>query len=335
LSYASVFESLWRQTQLYEKSRRTNKRLRILNAELKTSNKKQKEMQIELKKINKELLATEKAKDNFVMTITDESTKSASEAKVFTEMLLKTKALGSLNTGQYGVVKTVHDNLEKLELLVNDILDVYKLDKGRLKLSRVDVDIASILEETLSEEKLLINISENNIELKQEITVTGTVSCDPGRIQQTLSNLIKNAIEFVPSDGSGRITLRVEKQKGAEIGIRKRGRKLVSEVRDDGVEKNNKSSDKKPQRVIFTVEDNGITVTRDEAQRLSQKFYLIDTKKAFTKRKAGTALGLSISRGIIEAHGERIWIDENYEGGAAFKFTLPFGKLTESEIIRH
>jgi signal transduction histidine kinase len=191
LSYASVFESLWRQTQLYEKSRRTNKRLRILNAELKTSNKKQKEMQIELKKINKELLATEKAKDNFVMTITDESTKSASEAKVFTEMLLKTKALGSLNTGQYGVVKTVHDNLEKLELLVNDILDVYKLDKGRLKLSRVDVDIASILEETLSEEKLLINISENNIEVKQEITVTGTVSCDPGRIQQTLSNLIR------------------------------------------------------------------------------------------------------------------------------------------------
>lgn len=155
LSYASVFESLWRQTQLYEKSR-TNKRLRILNAELKTSNKKQKEMQIELKKINKELLETEKAKDNFVMTITDESTKSALEAKVFTEMLLKTKALGSLNTGQYGVVKTIHDNLEKLELLVNDILDVYKLDKGRLKLSRVVIDIASILEETLSEEKLQI-----------------------------------------------------------------------------------------------------------------------------------------------------------------------------------
>jgi K+-sensing histidine kinase KdpD len=79
------------------------------------------------------------------MTITDKSTRSASEAKVFTEMLLKTKALGSLNAGQYGVVKTVHDNLEKLELLVNDILDVYKLDKGRLKLSKVDVDIASIL----------------------------------------------------------------------------------------------------------------------------------------------------------------------------------------------
>lgn len=258
------------------------------------------------------------------MTITDKSTRSASEAKVFTEMLLKTKALGSLNAGQYGVVKTVHDNLEKLELLVNDILDVYKLDRGRLKLSKVDVDIASILEETLSEEKLSTNISENNIKIKQEITVTGTVSCDPGRIQQTLSNLIRNAIEFVPSDGSGRITLRVEMQEGAEIGRRKRGRKLVSvEQKDREEEENDKNNNKKPQEVIFTVEDNGVTVTRDEMQRLLQKFYLIDTKKAFTKRKAGTALGLAISRAIIEAHGGRIWIDETFKGGAAFKFTLP------------
>jgi two-component system sensor histidine kinase VicK len=330
LSYASVFESLWRQTQLYEESSIINKRLRILNEELKKSNKKQKEMQIELKKINKELLATEKAKDNFVMTITNESTRAAGEAKVFTEVLLKTKAVGLLNDGQYGVVKTVHNNLEKLELLVNDILDVYKLDKGKLKLSKVDVDITSIVEETLSEEKLLTHISENNIEIKQDIKATGTVCCDPKRIQQTLSNLIKNAIEFVPSDGSGRITLRVEKQGGVRNGRRRgkgsgRGRKLVSveQMDEGGEERNNENTNKKPQEVIFTVEDNGITVTWDEMQRLFQKFYLIDTKKAFTKRKAGTALGLAISRGIIEAHGERIWIDENYKSGAAFKFTLP------------
>jgi signal transduction histidine kinase len=146
-------------------------------------------------------------------------------------------------------------------------------------------------------------MSENNIEIKQEITITGTISCDPGRIQQTLSNLIRNAIEFVPSDGSGRITLRVEMQEGAEIGRRKRGRKLVSVEQKDREEENNENNNKKPQEVIFTVEDNGVKVTRDEMQRLLQKFYLIDTKKAFTKRKTGTALGLAISRGIIEAHG--------------------------------
>jgi signal transduction histidine kinase len=90
-------------------------------------------------------------------------------------------------------------------------------------------------------------------------------------------------------------------QEGAEIGRRKRGRKLVSVEQKDREEeendKNNKNNNKKPQEVIFTVEDNGVTVTRDEMQRLLQKFYLIDTKKAFTKRKAGTAVGLAISRG--------------------------------------
>jgi two-component system sensor histidine kinase VicK len=324
LSYTSIFESLWRQTQLYEKSRRINKRLSILNKELKSSNKRQKEMQVELKKINKELLETETAKDNFVMTITDESTRTAAEAKVFTEMLLKTKAMGSLNAGQYSVVKTIHNNLEKLELIVNNILDVYKLDKGKLKLSKVDIDIASIVEETLSEEKLLTQISENNIEIRQEIKATGTICCDSRRIQQTLSNLIKNAIEFVPSDGSGKITIRVEKLEDATKEGRKRGRKFLSQKNlRYKEEKNNENINKKPQEVIFTVEDNGNTVTWDEMQRLSQKFYLIDIKKAFTKRKAGTALGLAISRGIIEAHGGQIWLDKSYNRGAAFKFSLP------------
>jgi signal transduction histidine kinase len=71
------------------------------------------------------------------------------------------------------------------------------------------------------------------------------------------------------------------------------------------------------------IQKDYIAVTRDEVQGLFQKFYLIDTKNAFTKRQKATTLGLSVSRGIIEAHGGRIWIDETYKGGASFKFTLP------------
>lgn len=78
--------------------------------------------------------------------------------------------------------------------------------------------------------------------------------------------------------------------------------------------------------MTFTIEDNGIAVTKDEVRRLFQKFYLIDTKNAFTKRQKATTLGLSVSRGIIETHGGRIWIDETYKRGASFKFTLPIAK---------
>ena len=122
-----------------------------------------------------------------------------------------------------------------------------------------------------------------------------------------LSNLLKNAIEFVPADGRGRITIRVEKRR---------------QKHDRG----DKEGNKKTHEITFTIEDNGIAVTKDEGRRLFQKFYLIDTKNAFTKRQKATTLGLSMSRGIIEAHGGRIWIDETYKGGASFKFTLPRAK---------
>ena len=307
LSYTAIFESLWLQVQLFKESRKTNRRLGILNEKLETSNRKQKEMHKELERINKELTVMNKYKDDFVMRISNESATILTDAKVLTEVLLETKDLGSLTNMQYTVVKVIYENIAKINLLVKDLLDIYRLDRGVLRLSKAHVNIANLIAQTLSEEDLSKLISENNIEINQDtsmIAPTETVYCDPERLQQVISNLLRNAIEFVPSDGRGRITIRVEKQK-------------QKKDREDN------EGNKKPQEITFIIEDNGIAVTKDEVQGLFQKFYLIDTKNAFTKRQKFTTLGLSVSRGIIEAHGGRIWIDETYKGGASFKFTLP------------
>ena len=307
LSYVAIFESLWLQVQLFEESRKINRRLGILNKKLETSNRKQKEMRKELERINKELTVMNKYKDEFVMRISNESATILTDAKVLTEVLLETKDLGSLTNMQYTVVKVIYENIAKINLLVKDLLDIYRLDRGVLRLSKAHVNIANLIVQTLSEEDLSKLISENKIEINQDtsmIAPTETVYCDPERLQQVISNLLRNAIEFVPSDGRGRITIRVEKQK-------------QKQDREDNEVK------KKPQEITFIIEDNGIAVTKDEVQVLFQKFYLIDTKNAFTKRQKFSTLGLSVSRGIIEAHGGRIWIDETYKGGASFKFTLP------------
>jgi two-component system sensor histidine kinase VicK len=307
LSYTAIFESLWLQVQLFKESRKTNRRLGILNEKLETSNRKQKEMRKELESINKELTVMNKFKDDFVMRISNESATILTDAKVLTEVLLETKDLGSLTNMQYTVVKVIYENIAKINLLVKDMLDIYRLDRGVLRLSKAHVNIANLIAQTLSEEDLSKLISENNIEINQDtsrIAPTETVYCDPERLQQVLSNLLRNAIEFVPSDGRGRITIRVKKQKQRQ-------------------DREDKEGNKKPQEITFIIEDNGIAVTKDEEQGLFQKFYLIDTKNAFTKRQKFTTLGLSVSRGIIEAHGGRIWIDETYKGGASFKFTLP------------
>jgi signal transduction histidine kinase len=73
--------------------------------------------------------------------------------------------------------------------------------------------------------------------------------------------------------------------------------------------------------ILFTVEDNGIGIKPEKADKLFQKFYQIDTGP--TRKHAGTGLGLVICRGIIEAHGGKIWADNTRRIGAAIKFTLP------------
>jgi signal transduction histidine kinase len=123
--------------------------------------------------------------------------------------------------------------------------------------------------------------------------VDGTVFCDANRIDQVLSNLIKNSIDFVPDDGAGKVTVRVE-------------------IDDDY---------KGCKMTLFTVEDNGIGIEQEKADKLFQKFYQIDTGP--TRKHEGTGLGLVICRGIIDAHGGKIWLDKSYRIGAAIKFTLP------------
>jgi signal transduction histidine kinase len=120
---------------------------------------------------------------------------------------------------------------------------------------------------------------------------SGTVKCDPQRINQVFSALIKNSLDFVPKEG-GRITI------GAG---------------EDGPEKG--------QKVTFTVEDNGIGIPADKMDNLFKKFYQIDT--TLTRKHGGTGLGLAISKGIIESHGGTIWLNKSYNKGASFKFTIP------------
>ncbi|MGA8404302.1 MAG: ATP-binding protein, partial [Nitrososphaeraceae archaeon] len=73
--------------------------------------------------------------------------------------------------------------------------------------------------------------------------------------------------------------------------------------------------------VLFAVEDNGIGIPADKIENLFKKFYQVDT--TFSRKHGGTGLGLAICKGIIEAHGGEIWIDEENQKGATFKFTIP------------
>src|SRR5215831_1956028 len=284
LSYLSIFESLWQQAELYMQVKEVNKQLEYAN---------------------EQLLATERAKEEFISMISHELKTPLVPLKGYAEMLLRPKFMGGaeVTERQKNAIDAMNRSIEKLQALVDDVMDVYKLDMGKLKFSMTDTDITKLIKDSILELRpLTLN---KKIDLITDLEVNGTVFCDPNRIDQVLSNLIKNSIDFVPDNGNGKIIVRVQKEK------------------DDNHSGNNFKE------ILFTVEDNGTGIKPEKADKLFQKFYQIDTGP--TRKHAGTGLGLVICRGIIDAHGGKIWVDNTCKTGAAIKFTLPVKGLEDNE----
>jgi len=244
----------------------------------------------DLERINIELVKTELAKEEFLSMVSHELKTPLTPLKMYAEILLKTNRFGVLNEKQLKAVKMILNNVSKLELLINDIFDVYKLDIGRLKLNKKSIEVARLVQENVAELEPLTE--DKQIEFKAEIIPPSdkvNVLCDQKRIEQVIANLVKNSVDFVPESG-GRITIRAE-------------------------------TDETTQNVTFTVEDNGIGIPVDKMDNLFKTFYQVDT--SLTRKHGGTGLGLVICKGIIENHGGNLWIDRNYTHGTSIKFTLP------------
>ena len=145
--------------------------------------------------------------------------------KLYTEMLLKsTSSFGSITEKQKKAIKIILGNILRLEVLVSDLLDVYKLDIGRLKLKKTEVDIEELVNQTVAEFMPLTK--DKRIKLETDIRTSGTINCNPGETNQVISNLVKNSIDFVPQD-NGSIIIRVEEEKQKKKRNKKRMSVLV------------------------------------------------------------------------------------------------------------
>jgi signal transduction histidine kinase len=257
-----------------------------------------------LEEVNKSLIQSDRAKEEFIMMVSHELKTPITPAKMYVEVLLKSKSLGELSEKQRRAIGAVYQSILKLEDLINDVLDVYKLDVGKLSIKKKSVLVEDIVNENFSELKPLMK--------NKGIRFAGRVSpscedvsvlCDPKRISQVVCNLVTNSVDFVPDKG-GNITL------SADL--------------------NGKVTGEDPS-VLFSVRDNGPGIPKDKIPDLFKKFYQIDT--SLTRKHGGTGLGLAISKGIVEAHGGKIWIDLDYTNGTCVKFTVPIEKQEAREGI--
>ena len=244
---------------------------------------------IELEAVNEELRKTDRAKEEFISMVGHELKTPLGPAKGYIEMLLRPKIAGELSEKQKKYANTIYRNIQKLEILVSDVLDVYKLDMGRLNLSKSDIKVQNLLSSVQEDVRLLTLDKEINFMVQDRMNQGTSVFCDPKRIEQVLANLVKNSIDFVP-ERDGKIIVTVQENPENHSMVR------------------------------FSVEDNGIGIPAEKIDKLFTKFYQIDTTA--TRKHGGTGLGLAICRGIVENHGGRIWVDKGYVNGARIVFTL-------------
>jgi signal transduction histidine kinase/methionine-rich copper-binding protein CopC len=266
------------------------------------------EKEKELQQHNVELIANDRAKEEFISMVSHELRTPLAPMKLYSEMLLQPKIMGGLNEKQKRAVEGIYKSILKQEQLVEDILDVFKIDMGHLRLLKQEIDIYQLVSEIVNDLKPFT--IEKKIEITYDIKILSikTVFCDRGRIEQVFANLIKNSVDFVP-EGTGKIIVKAQ-----EI------QDTISNNDSSNTSNGNTKSNIDTMAIVFSVEDNGIGIPPEDADRSFKKFYQIDTSA--TRKHGGTGLGLAICKGIVEAHGGKIWIDKNYAGGAAIRFTI-------------
>ncbi|NVM34662.1 MAG: PAS domain S-box protein [Candidatus Lokiarchaeota archaeon] len=253
-----------------------------LEQELLESEKILRQQNIELKKLDK-------VKNDFITMAAHELKTPLISISGYTDYILM-KHRSHLNPEVTTDLLIVQRNVNRLEILMDQLLDVMKIDENKLKLQKELVNVSKIINNCLDELSYLIN--EKNLEIILNIEHEIILDVDPTRIFTVFTNLLSNAIKFTPDYG------------WVEI-----------------------SSTKKDNDYIFKVKDNGVGLAQDEIGRLFRKFErfrppLLD--HYVNIKDSGTGLGLYITKGIINSHGGNIWANSKGPNkGSLFSFSLP------------
>ncbi|ATB51418.1 ATP-binding protein [Corallococcus macrosporus] len=198
--------------------------------------------------------------------------------------LLEGGVMGELPPRAVDLVRIARTNTERLIRLINDSLDLEKMEAGRLELKVATLECAELVEATFAGVKGVADGA--GVALHAEVAGTPRVSGDRDRLVQVLTNLVSNAVKFSP--------------RGAEVTVR---------VAEDA-----------SGRVRFSVADPGPGLSPEQRARLFGRFQQLDSSD--TRSKGGTGLGLALSQAIVEQHGSRISVESEEGRGSTFSFTL-------------
>jgi DNA-binding response OmpR family regulator len=204
----------------------------------------------------------------------------------FSEML-EDGTFGSLNEKQRRSVDNVLTSGRQLLQVINDILDLSKVEAGRMQLAPTELDAGFALGEVRGVMEALARMKGHTVDIDVESGLPPLLA-DPGRFRQIMFNLLSNAIKFTPDGGRIRMTARRAGGEGA---------------------------------VEIAIADTGIGIAPIDQERIFREFEQLDS--AYVRQQQGTGLGLALTRKLVELHGGRIWVESEVGRGSTFRFVLP------------
>jgi signal transduction histidine kinase len=239
-------------------------------------------MNDELGRLYRELDTASRHKSEFLANMSHELRTPLNAVIGFSEVL-QDRLFGELNDKQAEYVADIHTSGRHLLALINDILDLSKIEAGRMELQVSSFALAEVLDSSVA--LMRERATRGGISLRLDVDASaGEIEADERKLKQVLFNLLSNAVKFTHSGGH------------IEVSARGDGGEVVVSVRDDGV---------------------GIDAA-DQA-RIFEEFQQAGTSQL----QEGTGLGLALSRRFVELHGGRLWVESEPGKGSTFTFTLP------------
>jgi signal transduction histidine kinase len=240
---------------------------------------------------NERLREVDQMKDEFVSLVSHELRTPLTSIRGYIELLIE--EAGELNPEQLRFLKVVDRNSQRLLELVGDLLFLAQVDAGKFTIEHEDVELASVVRESLEACKPIAEAK--GIELRDSVEDVPPVVGDRARLAQVLDNLVTNALKFTPSGGRVAVSLAREAD-----------------------------------RIRLDVADTGIGIASSEQSRLFERFFRSST--ATENAIPGTGLGLSITKAIVERHGGRISVASAENEGTTVRVELPLEAPSGAEV---
>jgi PAS domain S-box-containing protein len=247
-------------------------------------------------KINEQLVQlkkTNKQKDEFISMISHELKSPIFPIIGYCDLLKDPELSKNFNSLHLEALDEITSNAKKLQRITEDLLDVHRIHMKKLQYNITKLSLAEFATRIIKEHITLME--KKQIEFCVLPVEDQIIESDVHRLMQVITNMIRNAVDFVP-DKNGKITVSIHSES---------------------------------EYAIFSVKDNGTGIAKEKQHELFTPFYQVDTSA--TRSHGGTGLGLAICKGLVEGLGGKIWIESEEGKGSTFFFSIPLKHIEKKD----